>query len=1340
VTLFVGQAGSLKRQRASQSAGFAAVIVAATVLVGWWASLPMLSSWGSGFPPMRPLGALSLAALGLALMRPGKELRFAFVAGFTIAALAAVGLVLALLDFEFGIIGIDRWLALQAAASGSGAASSRVAQVSTLAFGLVGGSLALSRFERHRFAATMLGSIAGAIAVFALLGYLTGIDTLYGSASVLSPPLPATVGLLCVAAGIILRIGAMPALRTPRPLWHLLAMLGCAIIVPLLLFGAYAEVSIADAQLDQVRKDLMDRARALSAQVDREIIGEIERLQALAASPSLRQGDFAAFQRQAEASLALRRSGNIMLIDRDMHQLVNTWVPFGTPLEDAAVPEPAQKALTTGKPQVTGLFAAPVTHQLTFGIIVPVPVDGERRYALVRSPNRHALAGPVAASELPLGWHAVIADASHHIIARSEQENVRVGEELSASERRAGPAGVFEFTDSEGRPSLEAYAWSDLTGWKTVVWEPKALLEAPARALWWTLGLTALLALALVVALALWLGRIIARSVGQAAGAAAALGEGSPPPPGGTPINEINTLMAELRETAARRQAAEDLLRDSERQLRLVTDSAPVSISHCDTEARYKFVNRHLAERHGLTPEQIIGKRVPDVIGDKVFAIIKGYVDECLAGKPVEFEVEAPDHGGEPQFLHCSCEPEWREGKVVGLVTAITNITRLKRAEQRLRASEITFRQLVENSPFGIYAVDADFRIVQVSAGAQKAFENVRPLIGRHLDEALRCIWPEPFASDAIGRFRHTLDSGEPFHSPGSVERRKDTDEVESYDWKIERVTLPDGRLGVVCHFYDLSERQRYEAALRKSEATFRAMFDASSVGKVEIDIETGRFLRANAAMCELVGYSEAELLGRTVFDITHPDERDRDRESLRRMDAGHLPSFDREKRYIRKDGTAVWVRVTANTIRDESGRPLRNTAVIQDLSARKQAEQALLASKDRLQLALDAAQLGWWQYDPLRRMLTGDARANEIFDLDITENEAAIEELMERVHPDDVERFWAVREATLDPLDPKPYANEYRLRRRDGKVRWVESRGLAYFEGAGPERQVVSFVGTVADITERKEREEKEHLLMREINHRAKNMLSVVDAIAHQTAARNPEDFIERFSERIQALSANQDLLVRNEWKGVEIADLARAQLAHFADLIGVRILLHGPMLRLRSASAQAIGLALHELATNAGKYGALSTDAGCVHISWRTDGDIFSMSWTERDGPPVCAPQRRGFGTIVMETMAERSVDGAVALDYAPSGLTWRLTCPAANALETPSPYPPPSPSLPSPAGGGGLGRGKGEGSEGEFPGEENRTGAAIRRPGRKNGQSWLGPHRRSSRARFNTESRGR
>jgi two-component sensor histidine kinase len=209
------------------------------------------------------------------------------------------------------------------------------------------------------------------------------------------------------------------------------------------------------------------------------------------------------------------------------------------------------------------------------------------------------------------------------------------------------------------------------------------------------------------------------------------------------------------------------------------------------------------------------------------------------------------------------------------------------------------------------------------------------------------------------------------------------------------------------------------------------------------------------------------------------------------------------------------------------------------------------------------------------------------------------------------------------------------------------------------PERSIAGVVGTVQDITERKEREQKEHLLMQEINHRAKNMLGVVDAIARQTATKNPEDFTRCLSERVRALAANQDLLIRSQWKAVEIKDLVRAQLAPFAHLIGSRIAVHGPRLRLMPASAQAIGLALHELATNAGKYGALSTDKGRIDIRWGTDGDGLTMSWTERGGPPVSAPKQGGFGTVVTKAMAESSVDGAVDLDYAPSGLTWRLTC---------------------------------------------------------------------------------
>src|SRR5258706_8388244 len=188
---------------------------------------------------------------------------------------------------------------------------------------------------------------------------------------------------------------------------------------------------------------------------------------------------------------------------------------------------PAERTCAIATPNAFRLFMAPFVDQFMFGITVPVEIGGESRYVLGRSQDQHTLARLVAANELPPGWLAVIADAAHHIIARSEQEDAFIGKELPPAQwHRAGPGDVFEFTDSEGQPSLEAYARSELTSWETAVWAPKILLEAQVRALWWPIVLTALTAFGLVVALASWLGRIIARSVGHAARAAIALGEG----------------------------------------------------------------------------------------------------------------------------------------------------------------------------------------------------------------------------------------------------------------------------------------------------------------------------------------------------------------------------------------------------------------------------------------------------------------------------------------------------------------------------------------------------------------------------------------------------------------------------------------------------------------------------------------------------------------------------------------------------------------------------------------------------------------------------------------------
>jgi two-component sensor histidine kinase/CheY-like chemotaxis protein len=210
-----------------------------------------------------------------------------------------------------------------------------------------------------------------------------------------------------------------------------------------------------------------------------------------------------------------------------------------------------------------------------------------------------------------------------------------------------------------------------------------------------------------------------------------------------------------------------------------------------------------------------------------------------------------------------------------------------------------------------------------------------------------------------------------------------------------------------------------------------------------------------------------------------------------------------------------------------------------------------------------------------------------------------------------------------------------------------------------------------VLDRTEaHKQAEQQIRLLMNEVNHRSKNLLSVVTAIAQQTAAYSPQEFVKKFSSRVQALAVNHDLLVKSQWRSIDASELIGGQLAHFGDLLGQRILFGGPPIRVSSAAAQSIGMVIHELSTNTVKYGALSGDEGKIEIVWEIDDSgpepMFSIRWTERGGPPILPPTHRGFGTTVITKMVEMGLDGEAVLDYSSTGLIWKLACPLKNVLE--------------------------------------------------------------------------
>ncbi|MFT6533761.1 MAG: PAS domain S-box-containing protein [Limimaricola cinnabarinus] len=262
--------------------------------------------------------------------------------------------------------------------------------------------------------------------------------------------------------------------------------------------------------------------------------------------------------------------------------------------------------------------------------------------------------------------------------------------------------------------------------------------------------------------------------------------------------------------------------------------------------------------------------------------------------------------------------------------------------------------------------------------------------------------------------------------------------------------------------------------------------------------------------------------------------------------------------------------------------------------------------------------------------------------------------------HPEDRAKGKAAWDR-LETGQADDYDLEKRYLRKDGQTVWGHTTVSCVRRADG---RIDYLIKVIQDITERKRSEAVRHMLMREVNHRSKNLLSIVQVIARQTASHSPQDFIEAFGQRLRALAANQDILVNNEWQRVDLADLVRAQLGHFG-AIGPRVRLSGPPVMVPPAAAQALGMALHELATNAAKYGSLSNRDGCVDISWTMGDDGFRMSWRESGGPPVAAPRKSGFGTKILDQLTASSMSGRVSLSYAPEGVVWELSCPS-SALQ--------------------------------------------------------------------------
>ncbi len=568
-------------------------------------------------------------------------------------------------------------------------------------------------------------------------------------------------------------------------------------------------------------------------------------------------------------------------------------------------------------------------------------------------------------------------------------------------------------------------------------------------------------------------------------------------------------------------------------------------------------------------------------------------------------------------------------------------------ARVQLQGSQARLAAIVTSSTDAIVSQTLDGLVTSWNEAAERLFGYAaREMIGRsvrHLIPADR--QPEE------DRILASVARGEPIEPFDTVRIAKNGRAID-VSINTSPVRGLAGRItGVSKITRDITERKRIEARLAEREGQLRLFIEHAPVAIAMFDSEMRYLAVSRRFRSDYRLPAASEVIGRSHYDI-FADIPLRWRELHARVLTGEELGHE-EDPFPRWDGHTDRVQWSMTPWRTADGRIGGAVLFSQFITG-------ILAEREaRFQATFENAPIGIAHVAPDGRWL----RVNRVLGgiLGYPLDELLTKSFQDVTHPDDLAtdlvQIELMREGTI-----LSYEVEKRYLRKDGSIVWCRNTvGCVRNE----DRSLDYLVSSVEDITARRAHEEHVQLLMREVNHRAKNLLSVVDAIAHQTAARNPEDFIERLSGRIQALSANQDLLVRNEWKGVELADLVRVQLAHFVDLIGSRIAVQGPKVLLNPASAQAIGLAIHELATNAAKYGALSTDRGCVDIRWRRDGDTFTITWTEHDGP-ITPPKQRGFGTIVMEAMAERSVGGEVDLDYTSSGVIWRLTCPSVNALE--------------------------------------------------------------------------
>lgn len=517
-------------------------------------------------------------------------------------------------------------------------------------------------------------------------------------------------------------------------------------------------------------------------------------------------------------------------------------------------------------------------------------------------------------------------------------------------------------------------------------------------------------------------------------------------------------------------------------------------------------------------------------------------------------------------------------------------------------------------------------------------------------------------------RWRHSLDTGEPFEIEHRLRARDG-----SYRWFMGRAVPIRDRRGRIERWFgtstDIHDKKLAEQALVTAQVQLEArvlelesLYHHAPIGLAVIDREL-RYLRVNDALAAMNGLPASDHIGRSVVEIA-PQTAGQLRPLFEKVLAGQTFRNVELETHAPGDAEArrIW-RAHFYPVRQDASEVVAIGAICEDVTAARKIDEALAEEKSRLERLMISAPNMIYITDLRRRR---NAFINpQVFDslgyapAELTGR--AIRALNALVHPDDRPRLSELGRAVRRAADGEICEAEYRIRHADGSYRWFLIRETPFQRDAMG--RVAQVLGTGLDITVRRQADEHQQMLIRELHHRVKNILATVQAIASATgrSSKSFEEFRDDFSSRLISLGRTHSLLTREAWAGADLHDILNSELEPYLGGSSSRVTIEGPHVTVPRDMAVSVGMAVHELTTNAVKYGSLSVPEGRVHVSIATDGaepePRLTMIWTERGGPPVKTPDRRGFGSLLLNRLLASQLGGQVAIDYQPAGIVARL-----------------------------------------------------------------------------------